>query len=558
VDYYTICAQRALISDSFTGKTLDTVRIFNKNNVFLGFDNDAALKLSGAPDMPYLHTVEKRYIPVRNAHDWHLAKFSGKTLTAVDINPGDRVLSFRFNSGFKLIFEMTGRYANIIVVNKKGIIAGSTRTITRHMSGFREICPGAEYLPPPVRSYYDLVWGALPVLESRLKSSDTEIKEALAVQLCAGSRLLAGEAIAQCGLDEGLTPAELSADDLFRLFKTMATIISRIETGGDGGTVIYGADGLPRDVFPGRMESSGAEDVYHESIDQAVISYSRSREHGLELKQNKQSILSTLSRERKRLRATIVKIERESGGDADSGILDHKGNTILANLRHVTKGMKSVSLPDLYGSGENITIELNPALGGPGNAQRFFSRARKVKTASKLAEERIEGLRRRIEKIDTELERYESLDDLKELRKASEKVSRQGAPGRAYDADQPFPRRFTSISGLEIIVGRNDKENDALVRWARKNDIWLHAQNIGGSHVILRSPGKQNPDHRSIEEAAGIAAYFSKAKTSSVVPVAWTRVKYVVKRKGQGPGQVRYTMGKVLFVEPVLPGKKNG
>ena len=558
MDYYSICAQQALISDRFTGKTLDTMRIFYKNTVFLGFDNDTALKLSGVPGMPYIHIAEKNYIPVRNAHDWHVSKFSGKTLTAVDINPGDRVLTFRFTSGFRLIFEMTGRYANIIVVNKKGIIAGSTRTITQDMSGFREICPGAKYLPPPVRSYYDLVWGALPVLESRLKSSDAGIKEALATQLCAGSRLLAGEAIAQCGLDDKLTPAELSADDLFRLFKTIAAIVSRIEKGGDGGTVIYGADRLPRDVFPDRMKSAGADDIYHESLDQAIISYSRNREHGLELKQLKQSILTTLTREKKRLRATIVKIERESGGDGDSGILEHKGNIILANLNKVTKGMKSVTLPDLYGTGEDITIKLDPAMDGPGNAKRYFSRARKIKTASKLAKERIAGLCRRIDAIDTEIERYESLDDIKELRKASGKVSRQGAPGRAIDADQPFPRRFTSISGLEIIVGRNDKENDELVRWARKNDIWLHAQNIGGSHVILRPPGKQNPDHRSIEEAAGIAAYFSKAKTSSVVPVVWTRVKYVVKRKGKGPGQVRYTMEKVLFVEPVLPGKKDG
>ena len=80
-----------------------------------------------------------------------------------------------------------------------------------------------------------------------------------------------------------------------------------------------------------------------------------------------------------------------------------------------------------------------------------------------------------------------------------------------------------------------------------------NAQSIGGSHVILRSPGKQNPDHRSLEFAAAITAHYSKGKTSAVVPVVWTRVKYVVKRKGQGPGQVHYTHEKVLFVEPGLP-----
>ena len=124
-----------------------------------------------------------------------------------------------------------------------------------------------------------------------------------------------------------------------------------------------------------------------------------------------------------------------------------------------------------------------------------------------------------------------------------------------FDADEKFPRRFRSVSGLEIIVGRNDRENDELIRWAHKNDFWLHAQNIGGSHVILRSPGRQSPDHKSIELAAAIAAYYSKAKTSAVVPVACTQVKYVVKRKGQGPGKVTYTREKVLFVQPGVPGR---
>ena len=127
------------------------------------------------------------------------------------------------------------------------------------------------------------------------------------------------------------------------------------------------------------------------------------------------------------------------------------------------------------------------------------------------------------------------------------------ASARHSGIDEKFPRRYKSVSGLDIIVGRNDKENDELVRWAGKNDFWLHAQNIGGSHVILRSPGKQSPDHKSVGLAATIAAYYSKAKNSAVVPVVCTQVKYVVKRKGQGPGKVTYTREKVIFAQPGIP-----
>ena len=146
---------------------------------------------------------------------------------------------------------------------------------------------------------------------------------------------------------------------------------------------------------------------------------------------------------------------------------------------------------------------------------------------------------------------------MKELKTIAARYERLQSKERAVDADQPFPRRFVSVSGLEIIVGRNNNENDELVRWAHKEDIWLHAQGVGGSHVILRTHGKkQSPDHTSIEQASAIAAYYSKAKTSSIVPVVHTPVKYVVKRKGQGPGQVTYTREKVVFVEPKLPEKR--
>ncbi|MCE5252391.1 NFACT family protein [bacterium] len=557
MDYFTICAQRKQTGDSFAGRKVETVRLHGNHAVFIGFEGDRALKLSGVPGMPYLHTVEKRYIPSRNARDWHLSKFAGTVLESVGIIPGDRVLFLRFDSGMRLVFELTGRYANIVAVNPDGIIAGSTRVITGRISGYREIRPGVKYIPPPAREYIDLVWGVLPELEKRLFAAESAIEEALAVSVCSGSRPFAREAVFRCGLDPSLKPGDLSPDDTLKLFRTVAVLVDRIEKGGEGGTVIMGADGLPRDVFPLPMESAGVGDTFYKNLDDAVIRYSLDRERGLEFRQLRHTITSALNREEKRILSTIGKIDAERGGESEAELLDRHGNTILANPHRIKRGMTSATLDDPYSpGGGQITVELDPALDGPGNAERFFQRARKLRAASKHAEERIASLRRRLETLRAESSRAESLEDLKELRTIADRYVRTGEPGRAYEAEEPFPRRFVSASGLEIIVGRNDSENDELVRWARKNDIWLHAQGVGGSHVILRSPGKQNPDHRSLEEAASVAAYYSKAKTSAVVPVVWTAVKYVVKRKGQGPGQVTYTREKVLFVEPGIRGKE--
>lgn len=552
MDYFTIVAQRNSLHTVCAGRKVEIVRLFGKHTVYIGFDGGPALKLCGTPGMPYIHTVEKQYIPVRNAHDWHQSKFSGMALDEIAVTPGDRILTFRFSSGFRLVFELTGRYANIIVVNPDGFIEGSVRVITRRQSGFREIRPGIAYMPPPVRGSYDLVWGALPVLESRLKGHEGPLDEALAVTLCAGSRLFAREVLTRCGLDPTLTPADLSHDDTLGLFKAIAALADHIENGGDGATVIRSGDGIPADVFPLPMQTAGNNSDYYSDLDEAVSLYSREREHLLELNQLRHTIASGLRREEKRLRTIISKIEREREHSSEAETLDRTAAILLANTHRVRRGLESVTLPDLYGSGE-IDIELDPTLDGPANAERLFARARKLRASFRHSDKRIEDLRCQVEKLQAEYSRFESIDDLRELRKLAATFVSMSAPDRNRDTDRLFPRRLMSQSGLEIIVGRNDRENDALVRWAGKNDIWLHAQGVGGSHVVLRSPGKQNPDHQSLELAAAVAAYYSKAKTSSVVPVVWTHVKYVVKHKGQGPGQVRYSREKVLFVEPALP-----
>ena len=309
---------------------------------------------------------------------------------------------------------------------------------------------------------------------------------------------------------------------------------------------------IPRDVFPISMTSAAAGQRYFDDLNEAVRIYAKEREHALELRSVLQSIYSVLAREEKNICGTIHKVEKERGGESEAENLERRANALMAGLHKITKGMKSVLLTDPY-TGDEIEVELDPALEGYSQAERLFTRARKLRSAAVMAKKRLNSLTGRLEEIRAERESLETIEDIRELKKIAARYSRKISTAQKPEDDEKFPRRFTSHSGLEIVVGRNDVENDELVRWACRNDIWLHAQGVGGSHVILRSPGKQMPDHRSIERAASIAAYYSKAKTSAFVPVVWTLVKYVVKRKGQGPGKVTYTREKVIFTEPAKP-----
>lgn len=552
MDYHTIAAQRAILERVLAGRRIESVRVREYSSLFMVFEGETALKLACIPDMPYLQTIEKRFVPRRNTRDWHNAKFAGKLLAGIAQAPGDRILTFTAESGFSIVFEMTGRNANIIVVDPGGIIAGAARLVTGRESGFRAIRPGVPYVPPPVRTFPDLETTPAERLLSDMTSHEGTALDSLAA-LCCGSRLFAREVLARCGLDPAAGARSLDPGAVRRLIGTARDMLDRILSGGEGGTVVVDErDCLPRDVFPLPMDSAGEKDRHHTDLNDAVIAYSIDRERALERRGLLAVITSVLAREERAVRDTIRKIERERGGESEPELLERRATVILAGLRRLKKGMKSAVLTDPFGGGE-LEIELDPSLDGPANAERLFTRARKLRSAARISVERIASLEQRLDSVRKEREILAAIEDIRALRDMAARYARTTQSARGTDAAEKFPRRFTSVSGLEIIVGRSDEENDELIRWARRTDVWLHAQGVGGSHVILRSPGKQSPDHRSIEQAAAIAAHFSKARTSAVVPVVWTLLKYVVKRKGQGPGQVTYTREKVLFVEPWSP-----
>ena len=553
MDYFTILAQCALLNKAgFAGAHLDAIRLHGTHDLYLGFDNGTALKLGCTPGMPYIHVIEKRYLPVRNARDWHFKTIRGAKLTSLTVTPGDRVLTFHFSTGHRLVFELTGRYANIILADPDNIISGVLRIITSKTSGFRELKPGVPYTPPPPRVYSDPRWGATPVLTKLLTAEEGTLAETMPRTICNGSKLMAEAICESAGIVTSRSASGLTGEELDRLFIGLAELVREIEDGGRGGTVVTGGNGLPRDVFP--LPLTGDESLFRnfDTLNEAVEFYARGRERGLELNNLNREIETALNREEQRLSRTLEKIEGDITRSNDSERLEHTGTTILANLHMTHRGMESVTLTDPY-DGSEIDIVLDPTLDGPANAERYFERSRKLKASVTHAMERRNMIRHRIDDLRAEREQIEDTTDIRQLRSYAQKYRRIQSSRGETDNDQPFPRRFTSISGLEIIVGRTDSENDELIRWARKNDVWLHAQNIHGSHVILRSPGRQNPDNRSIQQAASIAAYYSKSRTSAIVPVAWTLLKYVVKRRGQGPGQVTYTREKVLFVEPGLP-----
>jgi predicted ribosome quality control (RQC) complex YloA/Tae2 family protein len=225
-----------------------------------------------------------------------------------------------------------------------------------------------------------------------------------------------------------------------------------------------------------------------------------------------------------------------------------KGNLILIYANEIKKGMKSFHTEF---ENKRYTIKLDSNLSPFQNAELYFEKAKEEKS-------RIEALKKLIVKTEKELEttkdqidEIENSTDIKELKKFMNEQKTQ----QEKDSIEKHFRHFKIEGKYDVYVGKDSKSNDLLTtQFAKSDDLWFHARGVSGSHVIIRRQNKNEVIPKNIiEQAASIAAFYSKLKHSKLVPVAYTEKKYVIKRKGMPPGTVQLLREKVIMVQPKLP-----
>jgi len=223
------------------------------------------------------------------------------------------------------------------------------------------------------------------------------------------------------------------------------------------------------------------------------------------------------------------------------------GDLVMAHMHEMKTGMKSIQLPSFYDN-SLIDIKLKEELNPQKNAEVFYRKAKNKQIEIDKLREAITHKKNEIEKWNTSLNTLEATQDLKEVRKASTPVSSGNK-----NTEKALPYFEFEHKGFKIWVGKNAESNDQLtLKHSFKEDLWLHAKDVGGSHVIIKhQSGKPFPKD-VIERAAQLAAYNSKRKTETLCPVAYTPKKYVRKRKGDPAGAVVVEREDVIMVEPKL------
>jgi predicted ribosome quality control (RQC) complex YloA/Tae2 family protein len=300
------------------------------------------------------------------------------------------------------------------------------------------------------------------------------------------------------------------------------------------------------------------------SLNDAALAILKSLTASRAFEKRMERVAATLKRGMHKWSSVLAEAEQALWGNDQAIDFRKYGELIMANLDKIKKGDTEVVLPDLHSGGKRKAIvTLHPHLTPIANAEDYFRKSRRASRRAAHAQDKLDLAAAKLKPIMEVLLELEHLKDARRLTEIEEKVLFATPPGEK--AKPPVderaerlgirPRRFTVADGWTVLVGRSARENDALThRYAAPSDLWFHARQAQGAHVVLRrGKGKAQPSKQVIQEAAAIAAHYSKARTSKHVPVSYTEKRYVKKVRKGPPGMAAMLREKVIFVDPRLP-----
>jgi len=437
----------------------------------------------------------------------------------------------------RLIVELTGKHANLLLLEPAGAVVDCLRRVSATNDGARILLPGFPYETIPTQNKLDPFAAPLEALEAVFSSPDPV--RAMTATFDGVSKQTA----------TALLSAATSANALFSLLHAMksggyAPCVAFNEVNEPVAALPFAPAGLYARVEPANSMSE-ALDRYYGDRDQIM----RIRRHGAALRH---TVSTSLSRAQNKYAAFWETMQQSEAHDTAR----INGELILANLHLAKPGMRELIVDDYFvDPPAKRVILLDPALNAQDNAKKYFKLYRKGKLGKVYAEGQIEGLASEIAYLEGQLENIEKCDTIYELSEIKEELIRERylKPEKAHAAKpankSSAPMKFVSSDGISIYVGKNNRQNDSLtLQTARSENIWLHAKNMPGSHVIIDHEGE--PPETTLREAANLAAFYSQSRTSAGVPVDYTPRKYVKKPSGARPGMVIYSTNRTLYVTP--------
>ena len=446
----------------------------------------------------------------------------------------------------RLVVEMIGRSANVILVDTDGHIIDCMRRVDYAGDALRRLLPGMLYRLPPKQEKADFFAltpeerRTMAALADREKPADKWLLDSFSGL----SPLICRELSYRCGGDYETLPAQMDA-----LADTVAA--------GEYSPYLLLRDGKPMDFsfLHIRQYGAAAEGESYDSFSELLDAYYARRDQAEQQRRRSHELSRSIRTARDRLARKLGNQREELRRTEDKEVVRRRAELVTANIYRMKKGDRSLQCQDYYEPDcPEISIPLDPLKTPQQNAAALYKEYNKLKGAEQHLTVLIGQAEIQLDYLNSvldEIQRAESEKDLSDIRRELTETGylRRQKGGKPDKSKGQAPHRFVTDDGLEVLVGRSNVQNDELTtRLARRTDYWLHTQKVHGSHVILRCEGLEPPE-RSLEQAAVIAAWYSQGREGGKIPVDYTMVRFVRKPSGSLPGKVIYTDYHTLMVQ---------
>lgn len=433
--------------------------------------------------------------------------------------------------------EIMGRHSNLLLIDKEqDKIVDSLKHLPPSVNSFRTVLPGQPYLAPPTQNK----WNPLLVTEEELATFFVETKNAkdIVTQFTGFSPLHAEELLYRM----------TSASNRVQCFKEF------IASFANGGTSpMYVLANHKTYFSPIELTHLHGDMTTYPNVHELLDRVFFARAERDRVKQQAGDLERWLQNEIDKLALKTKKLTKDYERATKLDQFQLYGELLMANIYSFEKGVKEVTVINYYSeNSEEITIPVSERKTPIENAQGYYTKYTKAKNALIMVQQQLEKTKEEITYFEMLAQQVQQAapGDIEEIR---EELAEQGYLKLRHSKKKkkpvkPEPERYISSTGIAISVGKNNKQNDMLTfKIAKRTDIWLHTKDIPGSHVVIHS---SEPDETTLREAATLAAYFSKARESSSVPVDYTDIRQVKKPNGAKPGFVIYFEQKTLYIDP--------
>lgn len=500
----------------------------------------------------------------------HIA--GGKIIDIVQPN-FERIIILRIESANEmgdittknLILEIMGKHSNLILTDETGKILDSIKRVTHEKSSVREVLPGKEYVFPPSQDKKNpLLAEQADFLFSLHLQEGRRLQEFLYQTYTGISPVMAGEICTRAGLDASDSCQETTLENSERLFAAFEKTMQEVKAEDYYPAIYYQKENQKEnnrivDFAVLKMQQfQGLAAKPFPSVSALLEGFYQERDNAAHIRQKAQDMRKLVTNHIERCvkkKEIQLKTRHETKG---MDLWKKKGELLTANIYAVPQGVTTFKTIDYYEeSMPEIEIAIDPAKTPAENAQKYFAKYNKAKrtlAALEIQEKQNNEELAYLESVLNALENAKEDADLSEIR--TELAESGFIRRQAQKKGQPKPKRakplrYISSDGYEILVGKSNLQNDELtLRTAEPTDLWMHTKDIPGSHVIIRTNGQSELPEATMEEAANLAAFYSKAKNSSMVPVDYTQRKNIKKPNGAKPGMVIYLTNKTIYITP--------